>query len=326
MSETALTTISRSKVKLFKQQKRRGVHSLEALLHHPGRMVTTILVGNNLVNILASVLGTVVMITVLDHFHWQQHLAIGSAITTGIMTFLILTFGEVFPKTVALAHREALALLVAPMIRVLAWVLTPIVVVLVSFPEAVMRILRISKSPRGQSITEQEVRALIDASKEDGAIEEDEKKMLHKVLEFNDTPIARVMTPRLKVRALEVDTPFELVMKTFLKKPYSRLPVYRKKLDNILGVLYAKDILLWLSGGTKRKAQFDNLGSALRKPLFVMETRTTASVFRQMKKEKSHFAVVVNSKGGMVGIVTLEDLVEEIMGEIEDEFEETAIV
>jgi putative hemolysin len=321
-SETALTTLPRSKLKLFKQQKRRGVASLEVLIKQPGRMIAAILVGNNIVNILASVLGTVIMVSILGHMHWEEHLALGSAITTGIMTFLILTFGEVSPKTIALAHRETLAPIVAPMVRLLVILFTPVIIFLISFPEMVMRVLRISKSPPGQSITEQEVRALIDASKDEGVIEEDEKKMLHKVFEFNDTPIRNAMTPRGKVQALDSDTPFEQVMKLFSAKPFSRVPVYRKKLDNILGVLYAKDILLWVSGGNRKKAQFANLGSALRKPLFVLETRTTASVFRQMKREKNHFAVVVNSRGNLMGIVTLEDLVEEIMGEIEDEFEE----
>ncbi len=321
-SETAITTISRSKVSLFKKQGRRGSVSLEHVLRYPGRTVTAILVGNNVVNILASVLGTVIMVTILEMHGWQQELALGSAVTTGVMTFLILTFGEVFPKTVALAHRETVALFVAPIIRWLVLILTPIVIVLVSFPESVMRVLRISKSPRGQTVSEQEVRAFIDASNEDGALEEEETSMLHKVFEFNDTPISRVMTPRAKVCALDVDTPFEQVMKVFSVKQYSRVPVYRKKLDNVLGVLYAKDILLWFSGKRKQKPQFANLGSALRKPLFVLDIRTTSSVFRQMKREKNHFAVVVNSKGSLLGIVTLEDLVEEIMGEIEDEFEE----
>ncbi len=320
-SETALTTIPRSKVKLFKAQKRRGVISIDALFKHPGRMLTAILVGNTLVNILASVLGTIIMVTFLEQHGLEAYLAIGSVVTTGILTFLILTFGEVSPKTIALAHREQVALFTAPLIRILVLILTPLVLFLVSFPEAVMRILRISKIAPGQSITEQEVKALIDAGKDEGVIADDENKMLHKVFEFSDTPIVQAMTTRSKVVALEVSTSFEQVMKLFASKTYSRVPVYQKRLDNIVGVLYAKDILLWFSGRSRNKAQFENLGSALRKPLFVLETRTTASVFKQMKKEKNHFAIVVNKKGNLLGIATLEDLVEEIMGDIEDEYE-----
>ncbi|MFC1517334.1 hemolysin family protein [Candidatus Margulisiibacteriota bacterium] len=320
-AETALTTIAKSRVKLLYEQKRRGAQSLNNIFKKPGKMLATILVGNNLVNISASILATFIMLSVLQRFGWQEHVALGSGIITGLMTFLILTFGEITPKTIALAHREAFALLAAPIIKFLNWFLSPVVLMLIYFPGFIMRILKISKNPYSQFVTEQEVKALINAGKEEGAIEEEEKKMLHRIFEFNDTLIKDVMTSRNKVVAVEVSSSLDQVMKILSRKPLSRVPVYNKKLDNILGVLYAKDVLLWLSGSSTQKPQFANLGSALRKPVFVLETRKTDSVFRQMKREKNHFAIVVNSQGALVGIVTLEDLVEEIVGEIEDEFD-----
>ncbi|MBU0580005.1 MAG: hemolysin family protein, partial [Candidatus Margulisbacteria bacterium] len=321
-TETALTTISKVKVKLLKEQKRRGINTLEKILNQPHKMLATTLVGNNLVNILASVFATLIMLQVLRSANWLEHVALGTGVVTGVMTFLILTFGEITPKTIALAHREEFALFAAPIIYLLNWFLAPIVLILIYFPEFIMRLLKITKSPYSQYVTEKEVKALIDTGKEDGVIAEEEKKMMHKVLEFNDTLISSVMTPRSKIVAIEVSSSLDEVMKVFSKNPLSRLPVYNKKLDNIVGALYAKDVLLWLSGSNTRKAQFANLGSALRKPIFVLETRKTDSVFRQMKREKNHFAIVVNSKGALVGIITLEDLVEEIVGEIEDEFDE----
>ncbi len=301
-SEAALLSIGRAKVRALREQKRRGSKALEWLKNHPKRLIITILVGNNIVNVLISVLAT----------FWATK-AFGShvlGIVTGILTLLILVFGEIIPKNMGQLHNEKFSLFVAPILRILSKCLFPIVWTLEKFSDSM-----VSKKKQ-DPITEDEVLAMVSLGAEGGAIEDEEKELIENVLEFTDTITEEVMTPRTTMEVMESDTTLAEAIDFFITYSHSRIPIYEDTIDNIIGILTMKQALKAWKQNEKNKI-LKNLD--LKKPLFIPTTKKIANVFRSFQLQRIHMGIAVDEHGGTAGIITMEDILEEVFGEIIDE-------
>lgn len=304
-SEVALLSLTDAKVRSLCAQKKRGSKSLEWLKHHPHKLIITILIGNNFVNILASVLATVY---VSKNFGSE---ALGVA--TGILTMLILIFGEILPKTFAQSHATFFALFSSPIIKCLSYIFFPLVWLL----EKLSNLLTHKKKKNlSEADLESELLALAEIGEEGGALEKGEKNIIENVLDFSDTIVEEVMTPRTHIDALDAETTLDQAIDFAIQHTHSRLPVYEGNLDDITGIITIRDLL-------EDHKQFDGNKKLkdleVKKPLFIPHTRKISDALTDFQKQKVQIAVVVDEYGGTEGLCTLEDLVEEIFGEIEDE-------
>lgn len=305
-SETALTSLSPAKVRELCDKKRRFSHIVEKLKSDTNTLLITILVGNNLVNILASVMATVMFSEVFESN------AIG--ITTGIMTFLLLVFGEVVPKTFAAKHAVEFSLLFGPVLYALSKILLPVILFMKLIIAGAEKITGTRNVIR--KVSEDELIAMASLTAEEGSIEHEERELIENILEFDDTYVEQVMTPRVSIEALPAGTSIKEAGQFVLDHTHSRIPVYEDELDNVIGVVTVKDILLHL-----QKNQLDKLLKELnlQQILQVPETKKINDLFKEFQRSHIHIAMVVDEHGGVTGLVTLEDLLEEIVGEIIDE-------
>ena len=308
-SETALTSLGVLKIKhLIEQSKRYS--PLKYWINEPGKVLTTILVFNNTVNIFASALTTDLAT------RWFESSAVG--IATGITTFLVLIFGEIIPKSFAKVHAERIALLVMQVIKVFCFGTWPLIWVLSKFTDWVLRSLGSEEQEAKPPITEDELEFLVNIGQEYGVIENTKKQMISGVFDFDDKAVREIMTPRTDVVAIDVNESFANVVNKTITTGNSRLPVYEDRIDNVIGIIFAKD-LLKASVCTKEKSML--IRSIMRKPCFVPESNKAIHVFKQFKRTRSQLAVVIDEHGGMAGVVTMEDVLEEIVGDIQDEFD-----
>jgi putative hemolysin len=299
-SEIALISLSRLKIRHLVDQKRKGSIILKKIRESPHQLLINIAIANNVVNIFGASFATAIAIEMFGNS--------GVGIATGIMTFLILTFGEIIPKTIATKHAEKIALMAARPIYIIGIILKPLINLFEGITKAVMREKNIPK------ITEDEIKTLVTMGEEEGAIEKIEKEMIHNIFTFNDIHAWEVMTPRTKVISLEVNSKLNEIKKTIKESGFSRIPIYEENKDNIIGLLYIKDLISYLN--TKRKI---NLKKIARKTLFIPRNKRIDLLLKEFQNKKMHMAMVVNEHGGIEGVVTLEDLLEEITGEIYDE-------
>ena len=313
-SETSLTTLGRAKLKVLSDKGNKTASVLEALLETPGKLLATILVGNNLVNIAFTVFST----TVLLRFFKENGLA-GTASSTFLITlllsFVILVFGEIIPKMIALSKSERFAFVVARPVFLLEKTLAPLVMVTNGLAKFVVKRLGINVLEKGQFITEEELKTLIAIGREEGVLEEDEQQMLTGIFDLGETVVREIMTPRVDMVCIDVTTPLEEILALVSEKGHSRLPMYAEKRDNIIGILYAKD-LLKVSLGVETSVR-----GLLRPVQFVPETKKIDDLLKKMRTKRSHIAIVVDEHGGVSGLVTIEDILEEIVGDIADEHE-----
>jgi len=310
-AETALTSLSKIKVNRLLEHKILGAKLVHDLKEKPAEFIATILIGNNLVNIAASALATSMMINFFaSHGAEGTGLAVGAA--TGLMTFLILAFGEITPKTIAIRRAEKFSLFVAPIIAFLNIVFHP-VAFLMGFITRPFILLFGGKAPeKGPFITAEEIRLILAAGEKDGVIEEEEREMITSIFEFGETVAREVMTPRPDISACDINNDLSEMKKLVIESGHSRLPVFEKNLDSIVGILYAKDLL---------KAAPASVRDLLRPAIFIPETKKVAELLHEMQAARTHLAIIVDEYGMTSGLVTLEDLIEEIVGEIHDEFE-----
>jgi CBS domain containing-hemolysin-like protein len=311
-SEIALSSLDKITVKRLTKEKGKKGRLIESLLMKPSRWLITILIGNNVVNIAAASLATLLVTRLVSGAPGKA-----VAIVTGVMTFIILVFGEIIPKRFCQQHAETISLKVASPILFLSIVLSPIIKALNFFTQAILKITGAKEAKKSPLITEKEIHTLIDIGQEEGALDEREEKLVHSALEFDETRAKQIMIPRTKMVCIEEEASLSELVDLINKVGYSRIPVYRKIRDNITGVAYAKDLL----------SLFDRLGKNLKvkqimhPPIFVPYTIRLAELLHQLQKERTHLAIVVDEYGGVAGILTLEDLLEEIVGEIEDEYD-----
>ena len=306
-SETALLSLDKLRMRFLQQQKRPGADKLAALIDNPNRLLSGILVGNNLVNIAASVIATGLFVSYFGER--------GEWLTVIILTPILLIFSEICPKTYAAQYPEKVSFLVLQPIRFVVWVLTPIIVVVSSASNLLTYFLR-KNVAESLSVSEGEIKAMIELGEETGVVAAEQRKMLHGIFDLSETRVRDIMIPRTEVTGIELSATFQDVLSIARQARHSRFPVFSEDLDSIVGVIHSKDILDYI-GQTEH---FD-LKELSRKPYYVPESKRIGVLLQSFRKKREHLAVVVDEYGGMEGIVTLEDVVEEIVGEIHDEYD-----
>lgn len=307
-SETALTSLGTLKVKhLINKSKVYGM--LNYWLKEPGRVLTTILVFNNAVNIFSSALAT----------EWATQVFANRAvgIAAGTMTLLILVFGEIIPKSFAKAYAERFSVYAILVVRVCGLIAYPLIWCLALFADWVVSMVGGKKEAAEPPITADELEFMVDMGEEHGVLESTKKQMISGIFDFDDKAIREIMTPRIDVVAVDVLESFDTAVERVIASGMSRIPVYQDKIDNVIGILLAKDLLKAAVSPNELKS----IKHLMREPYFVPETNHIIDLFRKFKSTQSHLAVVIDEHGGMAGVVTMEDVLEEIVGEIQDEYD-----
>ncbi len=312
--ETALTSLDKLSAKELLKENSRKAKLLNVWLENPNRLLTAILIGNNFVNVCASITATLLAINLSDHFDIKQSLLVG--IAAGLVTLIILVFGEITPKLFAKQNSKKVVLFSLKPLFILAGLLSPVIKVLVFTANLLIRMLGGKTSKYISVFTEDEIRAMIDISADEGVIEKEENKMIKEVLDFGDTIVREVMLPRISMKCIDINTPVEQVIRKVVEIGHSRIPVYRKTIDDMVGTLYARDILNAINGG-----KLLSIEEHMRQVKFVPETKKVMDLLNEFKKGRFHMAVVVDEYGVTSGLITMEDLLEEITGEIHDEYD-----
>ena len=304
-AETALTTVNRVRLKtLADEGNKRAVTAIHVLDKY-GKMLSAILIGNNIVNLTASSLATTFAIRI--------NLTVG--IATGILTVVILILGEIVPKNMAMVYSERLALFYAGIISGLMKLMTPVIFAVDLLANGIMKVLHIDRNLH-TAMTENELRAYVEVSHEDGVIESEEREMIYNLFDFSDAVAKDIMIPRIDMASISEDAGYDEVMALFKECMYTRIPVYREDKDNIIGLINIKDFIL-----VTDKESFQ-IGDILREAYYTYEYKKTADLMMEMREKRVNVSFVLNEYGATVGMITLEDLIEEIVGEIRDEYDE----
>ncbi|MFR3498923.1 MAG: HlyC/CorC family transporter [Paraclostridium bifermentans] len=309
-SETALMSLSRIRVRHMQEEGVKGAKLVGKLTEDSGKLLSSILVGNNVVNIAATSISTSLFISILG--------TQGVAVATALMTILVLIFGEITPKTIAANNSEKIAILVSKPIKVIILILTPVVWVFNIITNIIFKLFGI-KSKSGQPyITEEELRTMVNVSQEEGVLEIEERQIINNVFQFGDMQAKEAMVQRLDMVCIDADDGYKEIISLFKEEQFSRMPVYEESADDIIGIVNIKDIIFLEENEI---ANFD-IRNYVREAFFTYEFKKITELLEEMKKDKSQMAIVVDEYGGTAGLITIEDLVEEIVGEIEDEYDE----
>ena len=307
-AETALTTTSKIRIQALIEMGDKRAVILDKVTSNSGRMLSTILIGNNIVNMTISSLATTLTIRLFGNMY--------VGIATGIATILVLIFGEITPKTMATVQAEKIALSYARSIYALMIVLTPVAFVINKLSQLVFRLLRIDSNAKPAAMTEHELRTIVNVSQEDGVIENEEKQMIYNVFDFGNSEAKDVMIPRIDMCFIDIDSTYDQLMAVFKEEMHTRFPVYEGDTDNVVGIINMKDLLL-----LPKDTSF-SIRNILREPYFTYEHKDTATLMVDMRKASVNLAIVLDEYGSTAGLITLEDLLEEIVGEIRDEYDE----
>jgi putative hemolysin len=306
-SETAFLSCRKIRIRHLMEEGNKKAGLIHKMMEEPDKLVAAIVIGNNIVNVTASAIATSLAITIFG--------SEGIGVAIGVMTFLILLVGEITPKGVAVKNAERLSLAFAKPLYYLTKVLSPVATVLTAITKGVIRLMggTLDRSP---FLAEGEFKTLLTVAEEEGSLEESERERLYNVFEFSDTVVKEVMTPRTDMVCLDIQASLDEARDIAVRTGYSRIPVYEENVDHITGILYAKDLL-------QHPDDTHRLQDILREPYFIPETKKVDELLQEMQKSKIHLAIVVDEYGGTAGIVTIEDLLEEIVGEIFDEYDVT---
>ena len=306
-AETALTTVNKIRVRTLAENGDKQAEYVLKIIEDPSKMLSAILIGNNVVNLYASSLATVLATHI-----WGNKIV---GIATGILTLLILIFGEITPKTVATIQAERIAFRFAKIIYYIMTVLTPVIFVVNQLSFLVLKLLRVDVKAKGESITEDELRTIVEVSHEEGVIESDEKKMIYNVFDFGDSVAKDIMVPRIDMTFLDVNASYQEIMDIFRQEKYTRYPVYEETTDNVIGIVNIKDLFL-----IPKDKEF-KLRDYLREPYYTYEFKKTTELMVELRKTMNSVAIVLDEYGATAGLITLEDMLEEIVGEIRDEYD-----
>ena len=307
-AETALTTVNKIRLRYLAEEGNKRAATTLKITENSGKMLSAILIGNNIVNLSASALTTS-----LAYNLGGPAVAIASV----VLTVLILLFGEITPKTLASIHSEKLALLYAPVIDIFMKVMTPVIFVINNLSNLVMLILRIDPNAKMNTMTENELRTIVDVSHEDGVIESEEKEMIYNVFDLGDAKAKDVMVPRVNVTFADIDSSYAELIALFREDKFTRLPVYAESKDNVVGTINMKDLLLF----DNNQKDF-HVKDILREAYFTYEYKNISELLVEMRTASFNIAIVLDEYGETAGLITLEDILEEIVGEIHDEYDE----
>ena len=307
-AETSLTTVNKVRLKSLEEQGNKRAKRVLQILENHGKMLSTILIGNNIVNIFASSLVTTFAIDVFG--------SVAVGIASGILTIIILLFGEITPKTWAMINAEKISLAYSGIIKFLMTVLTPVIFIIDKISIGIMWIMRIDPNKKECAITEHELKTYVDVSHEEGVIESEEREMIYIVFEFSDAVAKDIMIPRIDMVTAPIDCTYKDLISIFKESMYTRIPVYENDNDNIIGLVNIKDLI-----GLNNTRDF-KIKDVLREAYYTYEFKKTADLLMEMRDCTMNVAFVLNEYGATVGMITMEDLLEEIVGEIRDEYDE----
>lgn len=305
--ETALVTINPMRLRTMIDEGVRKARILDKVLNKRSKMLSAILIANNVVNLSASSLATTLALDAFGDVY--------VSLATGILTVLVLIFGEITPKNLATCHAEKMALFYAPITLAMMTVLTPVILIINFFGNGILRLLGSDPDAKRESITESELRTIVSVSQEEGVIEEEEQKMINNVVDFGDSYARDVMIPRIDMIAVPEDISYKELLEIFRENMFTRMPVYDENTDNIIGIINMKDLLFIPS-----QENFQ-IKSYMREAYFTYEFKRTSELFMEMRQKSLSIAIVLDEYGATAGLVTLEDLLEEIVGEIRDEYD-----
>lgn len=307
-AETALTTANKIRMRSLAEEGNKRANTVLKITEDSGKMLSAILIGNNIVNLAASSLTTTLA---------YQLGGPAVAIASGILTVLILLFGEITPKTMASIHAEKMALLYAPVINIFMKLMTPLIFIINNLSMVILFIMRINPNEKNSTMTENELRTIVDVSHEDGVIESEEKEMIYNVFDLGDAKAKDVMVPRVNVTFADVESTYEELIELFREDKFTRLPVYEDSKDNVVGTINMKDLLLF--DNNKREFYVRDI---LREAYFTYEYKNISELLVEMRQASFNIAIVLDEYGETAGLITLEDILEEIVGEIHDEYDE----
>lgn len=309
-AETALMTANKMKMRhLAENGNRRAKLVLDITENHISKMLSAILIGNNIVNLSASSLSATIA------YDFGGYMV---SIATGILTLAVLVFGEITPKNFATIHADKVALLYIPVIRVFMTIMTPVIFIINLFSRGILFVLRVDPNARDTSMTEDELRTIVDVSHEDGVIESEEKEMIYNVFDLGDAKAKDVMVPRVHVTFADVNSSYEELIEIFRQDKFTRLPIYEDTTDNVIGTINMKDLLLF----DNDKIPSFHVRDILREAYFTYEYKNISELLVEMRDASFNIAIVLDEYGETAGLITLEDILEEIVGEIHDEYDE----
>ncbi len=306
-AETALTTVSRLRVMTLAEEGNKSASVLLKVIDNKEKMLSAILIGNNIVNISASSLTTILVTNLFGSY--------AVSIATGLLTILVLIFGEITPKTFATLHNEKISLKYARIIYAIMWVLTPVIFIINKLAFLVMLLFKSENSAKTSTYTENELKTIVNVSHAEGVIETEEHEMLQNIFEFSDRQAKDVMIPRVDVCMLEVSSTYDEIMETFRANRYTRIPIYEDSTDNVIGIINIKDLVLYKHG------ESFSIRNYLREPYYTYEYKKLSDLLLEMKKASANITIILDEYGAASGLLTLEDLVEEIVGDIKDEYD-----
>ncbi len=308
-SETAFLSVNRIRMRNLAEDGNKRAALVMKMLEKQNKLISSLLVGNNIVNISASAIATKVATDIFNDA--------GVGIATGVMTLLVLVFGEVIPKNLAAAHAEGWAMTVAPFIRAVSILLAPIVLLLTLLSDGMVRFSKKYDDDDDPTITEDEFRILVNVGQEEGVFDESESEMINSIMEFDEIIVKEIMVPRIDIVGLDGEDNVNEALRLIIDGGHSRIPVYEDSIDNIVGILYAKDIFAHLG------EDFDQLQvkTLIRQPYYIPETKKVDDLLEELRMKKVHMAIILDEYGGTSGLITIEDLLEEIIGDIQDEFD-----
>ncbi len=307
-AETALTTVSSVRIKTLAEEGNKKAKTVEKVISDPQKMLSAILIGNNIVNLSASSLATTLAVHLLGSY--------GAGIATGILTFLILIFGEITPKTMANLHAEKMSMRYAGVIWYLMGAPTPIIVIVNVLSSSLMRLLGVSKEDARFGLTAKEIKNIVEDSHESGALEVDERNMIYQFIDFQESYAKEIMIPKIDMTTVDESSTFEQVMEAYERDKYTRMPVLGNDKEEIIGILNMKNLLSY-----NRKDAF-HIKDYMQEAFYTYEMKKTSELFDQMRRGHISLAIVLDEYGSVVGMVSFEDLLEELVGEIRDEFDD----
>lgn len=316
-AETALTTVSKLKMRALAEDKNKAAARVLKLFEEQSKMLSCILICNNVVNLSASSISTTFAFTVCRRMGLEENTSLGASIATGTLTILILIFGEITPKTAATINAEKLALLFSRTILLLTKLLTPIIFIIDKITVFILFLMRVDTSGKNSGITEDELRTFVDVSHEEGVIESEERKMITNIVDFGDSIAKDVMIPRLDICMVELSISYDDLLSLFTENKFARMPVYDETIDNIVGIINLKDFVFY--NGDKNDFVLKDL---IREAHVTYEYKNVSELFMEMRKDSIPMTIVLDEYGALSGLITMEDLIEEIVGEIRDEYDE----
>ena len=312
-AETALVTVNKIRIRNLIDEGDRRALILSKLVEDQGKMLSAILIGNNIVNISASSLSTILVTRWLAGTGLA---AFAAGISTGVLTLTVLVFGEITPKTCATIHSEKIALSYARIVYTWMIVATPLIYVMNNLSMGILFLMRVDPNDKLETYTEEEIRTIVEVSHEDGIIEPEERKMINNVFDFGDATARDVMVPKVDMSFLNVTATYNDMLDLYKENKYTRYPVYDETTDNVIGMINVKDLLIY-----EDKEHFD-ARNIMREVLYTHEHKKTSDIMLEMKQSSTNLAIVLDEYGVTSGMVTMEDLLEEIIGDIRDEYDE----